>query len=122
VYSQLNSHQGLVNTITFVLESSNSSWCNGEGRIWWEDEGFELLSPWPAVFKSSLLSDSDVWQALMPVEHIFSEPVTCHLEYTCTELGMTIGPLSFSSDEFHTLYLDASGNMIYLSGGYIDPE
>ena len=122
VYSQLNPHQDLVNTITFVLESPNSSWCTGEGRIWFEDEGFELLSPWPAIFKQSILSDSNVWQALMPVERHFSEPVTCNLEYTCTVLNMTIGPLSFNSDQYRTLYIDGSGNMIYLSVGHIGSE
>jgi hypothetical protein len=118
-YSQLNPTQNLVQTMSFVLESPDSSWCSGEGRIWFGNGSFQLLSPFPAIFKHSILSDSDVWQAFMPVDGHFSEPITCNLEYICPGLNKTISSLSFRSDRYGFLYQDISGNSIYLSGGYV---
>jgi hypothetical protein len=107
--------------MTFVLKSQDTSWFNGTGRVWFEDESLEILTPWPAMPLTDSEDGSQIGlQSWMPVDRRFDEPETCILEYACSELNMTIGPLTFLSNEFQILYQDSYGRTIESTGGHLN--
>lgn len=108
-----------VQTLTFVLKSQDTSWFNGTGRVWFEDESFEILTTSPAM----PLYDSDDsqigWQSWMPVERTFQEPEECRFEYSCVGMNMTVGPFIFMSNQYKFLYQDQYGRTIESYHGYL---
>ncbi len=116
IYSLMKSDDDTVQTLTFVLRSPDTSWFIGEGHIWFEDGNSEILEPWPST---PFYEDGTQvgWQAIMPVDRTFTEPVTCNFEYGCSAMNITVGPFSFLTNDFHTLYLDEFGRTILVMVG-----
>lgn len=114
LYSWFVSEQDTSHNITFVLKSEDQSWHTGELNLWFDGGFLEIQPPY---YTTQMYDEEDTqigWKSYIGVNHNFTEPETCRFEYLCTELNMSIGPISFISSQPQILYQDSSGRIIEL--------
>jgi hypothetical protein len=118
LYSWFTSEQDTSHNIVFVLMSEDPSWHTGELNLWFDGGFLEIRPPY---YTTQMYDDEDTqigWKSYIGVNRNFTEPETCRFEYLCTELNMSIGPFSFTSNLPQILYQDSSGRIIELWVGH----
>lgn len=111
VYFWSLSESGTAQTFGIHFTGPNQTWFDGQIRIGFEDGQHEDLTPWP-VFPLTEEGSQVGWESWVIVNRTFDSPETCSFEYDCSELDLTVGPLTFRSNQPQILYQDESSRVI----------
>ncbi len=91
----------------FVFTGEDILWHSGQLTLTYEDGYIEILDvKWPSP------RDEGGYITYVRAGRNFTNPEQWKIEYLCTGLYLTIGPLSFMSNNPQVLYSDASGQKI----------
>ncbi|MFW9975293.1 MAG: hypothetical protein ACFFDQ_08520 [Candidatus Thorarchaeota archaeon] len=94
-------------TAIFVFRSENLLWHSGQLTITYEDGYKEYLTPFGMDGFESNPTYAEASQN-------FTQPESWSIEYYCSGLNLTVGPISFVTDRPKLLYDDAHGHIIEL--------
>lgn len=105
VYSWLNLREPTYSAL-FVFKSEDILWHSGQLVVSYEGGYQETLTPiaLPPIFNTTYARSS--WN--------FTHPENWVIEYFCSGLNKTIGPIAFTTDRPKVLYDDSLGHVIEL--------
>ena len=106
-------------SVVFVFSGKNPLWHSGQLALTYEDGHIEISNLFGAYPRYDDYGEYLGLFTYVRAGRNFTKPERLEIEYLCSGLNMTVGPISFMSNYPLVLYSDASGQKIEFWTGQI---